>query len=262
MTFHPPRLCSPADPVLLLSFFLLSSWYSSTSTCRRPSQLDEETLELLHYGPTSAFQHLPEPQDGRDLSLSPAASQSVGSLPAFSPHALFDAASAGPLDWRRHLPRDDDALDDWDEPLHDSLLALFFCYFNPWCWWCDEEAFRRDMAACLGSSLPSPPTRLSGYSPLLHNAILALACALSDDRRAKESSAPKSLARQAKAFVEDEGERPTLSTLQGLLLVGSFHSGNRLQGLGYIYSGIAFRMSQTRTSTSPSLLETSTIDLG
>lgn len=248
--------------MLFLSFFLLSSWYSSISTCRRPSQLDEETLELLHYGPTSAFQHLPEPQDGRDLSLSPAASQSVGSLPAFSPHALFDAASAGPLDWRRHLPRDDDALDDWDEPLHDSLLALFFCYFNPWCWWCDEEAFRRDMAACLGSSLPSPPTRLSGYSPLLHNAILALACALSDDRRAKDSSAPKSLARQAKAFVEDEGERPTLSTLQGLLLVGSFHSGNRLQGLGYIYSGIAFRMSQTRTSTSPSLLETSTIDLG
>ncbi|GAA5899523.1 hypothetical protein JCM8208_000581 [Rhodotorula glutinis] len=202
-------------------------------------KLDEETLELLQYGPTSAFQHLPEPQDGRDLSLSPAAS-----LPAFSPHALFDTASAGPLDWRRHLPHDDD-LEDWDEPLHDSLLALFFCFFNPWCWWCDEEAFRRDMAICLGSSLPSPPTRLSGYSPLLHNAILALACALSDDQRAKESGAAKSLARQAKALVEEEGERPTLSTLQGLLLVGSFHSGNRLQGLGYLYSGVGFRMSQT-----------------
>lgn len=36
-----------------------------------------------------------------------------------------------------------------------------------------------------------------------------------------------------------------LSTLQGLLLLGSYHSGNGLQGLGYLYSGIAFRMCHT-----------------
>ena len=114
----------------------------------------------MQYGPTSAFQHLPEP-DGRDLSLSPASS-----LPAFSPHAVFDTTTAGPLDWRRHLPRDDD-LKDWDEALHDSLLALFFTYFNSWCWWVDETAFRHDLAVCLGggSSASTPPRCLLYTSP-------------------------------------------------------------------------------------------------
>ncbi|GJN93253.1 hypothetical protein Rhopal_006300-T1 [Rhodotorula paludigena] len=147
----------------------------------------------------------------------------------------------GPVDWRRHLPPE---LAEWDEELHEDLLARFFAYFNTWCLWVDEDSFRRDLALCLSSN-PLAPSRTSFYSPLLHNAIIALACALSNDTRVSDRSAARACAARAKALLEDEGERPQLSTQQGLLLVGSYHSGNSLQGLGYLYSGIGFRMSQT-----------------
>lgn len=151
---------------------------------------------------------------------------------------------SGPVDWRRHLPPE---LAEWDEELHEDLLARFFTYFNIWCLWVDEDSFRRDLALCLSSN-PLAPPRTSFYSPLLHNAIIALACALSNDPRVSDRLAARACAARAKALLEDEGERPQLSTQQGLLVVGSYHSGNSLQGLGYLYSGIGFRMSQTRES--------------
>lgn len=117
-----------------------------------------------------------------------------------------------------------------------------------WCWWVDETAFRHDLAVCLGagSSASSPP-RTSNFSPLLHNALLSLACSFSDDPRifSDKAAISDALAAQAKSELEREGERPTLATLQGLLLIGSHGSGSGRQGIGYIYSGIAFRMLHT-----------------
>lgn len=116
-----------------------------------------------------------------------------------------------------------------------------------WCYWVDEYAFRQDLAVCLSaSSSSSPPPRTSNYSPLLHNALLSLACSFSDDPRILSNRATSdALAARAKSEMEREGERPTLATLQGLALIGSHGSGSGRQGIGYIYSGIAFRMLHT-----------------
>ena len=95
-------------------------------------------------------------------------------------------------------------------------------------------------------SLPPPRSRTSYYSPVLHNAILAVACELSDDPRAgnKEVGATLLRASQHELFVE--GDRPTLSTVQGVLLIGHYFTCIGKHGLGYFYTGIAIRMCHTR----------------
>ncbi|GAA5984765.1 hypothetical protein JCM10908_003494 [Rhodotorula pacifica] len=215
-------------------------------------KLDEETCEFLQYGPTSAFQHLGEPSgmptspgsaDDARLSRSPVASlpRTVGSFL----DGRSSSTPSGPLEWSRYLPGH--LAREWDESLHDDLLKRFFTYFNSWCYWVDETAFRHDLALCLCASSSSSPPRTSNYSPLLHNALLSLAVSFSDDPRilSDKTALSEALATRAKSEIEREGERPTLATLQGLLLIGSHGSGSGRQGLGYIYSGIALRMLHT-----------------
>ncbi|GAA6023162.1 hypothetical protein JCM10207_005747 [Rhodosporidiobolus poonsookiae] len=219
-------------------------------------KLDEETSEFLAYGPTSAFQHLPTaspPPNSTMLATSPTSSfadlehrpslggESASLHTALSPPPLPEVPT-GPFDWNKNLPDD---LDGWDEELHDELLERFFLYFNGWCLFVHEGAFRRDMACCLAKSVPSPPIRLSNYSPLLHCAILAIACSFKDDPRLADGTSSEKLAKKAKAAMEDEAERPMLSALRGLLLLGSWHTGAAKIGLAYVYAGIAIRMSQT-----------------
>jgi len=57
--------------------------------------------------------------------------------------------------------------------------------------------------------------------------------------------ASKALIRAAKDRIDEEGERPSIATLRGLLLLGSWHSGRGYQGLGNLYAGMGLRMSQT-----------------
>lgn len=101
------------------------------------------------------------------------------------------------------------------------------------------------MHACLSLTPGSGPTRTSHYSPVLHNALLASACQLSDDIRANDSVAAALLrASQHELFIE--GDRPTLSTIQGVLLIANYFTCIGKHGLGYFYAGIALRMCNTR----------------
>lgn len=221
-------------------------------------KLDDDTGELRFYGPTSAFRHLPEPPSASQPSptSTPASPQSFPS----SSNTLFGSLSSdiqtagspsagnisaeptrpiGEIDWGRNLPEIPGGL---DEDLHDLLLELFFTYFCSWCCWTDPVLFRRDLAVCCSDH---PSTRTSFYSPLLHNAVLSLAATFSDDARITENDAGAIFATKAKALIEDEAERPMLSTVQGLMLLGSYHSGSAKHGLGWLYSGMGLRMSTT-----------------
>jgi hypothetical protein len=86
--------------------------------------------------------------------------------------------------------------------------------------------------------------RTSHYSPVLHNAILAIACEYSDDPRASNEEVGALLLRAAQHELFAEGDRPSLSTVQGTLLMGQYFMCNGKHGLGYFYAGIALRMSQ------------------
>ncbi|GAA5963919.1 hypothetical protein JCM3765_006053 [Sporobolomyces pararoseus] len=201
-------------------------------------KLDEETLQFTNYGPTSAFQHLPEPPASR-TSASPLEANDFSPSPIPS-SILSESLAETPIRWDRYLP----PLDGWDEELHDKLLGLFFSYFNNWCMWVEEDSFRRDLRSVLSFEATHSTSRTSNYSPLLHLVILAIACSYSDDQRTSQTVS-ELLVTAAKSHLDGEGERPTIASLRGLLLLGSWHSGNGLQGLGNLYSGIGFRMSQT-----------------
>ncbi|GAA5982315.1 hypothetical protein JCM5350_006141 [Sporobolomyces pararoseus] len=201
-------------------------------------KLDEETLQFTNYGPTSAFQHLPEPPTSR-LSASPLGENDFSPSPVPS-SGLSESLAETPIHWDKFLP----PLDDWNEELHDKLLELFFSYFNNWCCWVQQKLFRRDLKSVLSFDATHSTSRTSNYSPLLHLVILAIACSYSDDDRTSHTVS-QLLVTAAKSHLDEEGERPTIASLRGLLLLGSWHSGNGLQGLGNLYSGIGFRMSQT-----------------
>jgi hypothetical protein len=75
------------------------------------------------------------------------------------------------------------------------------------------------------------------YSPMLHNALMSLATAFSDDPRIRDLSSRQYFARKAKTYMEAECHRPNISVLHALSILGSFHSSQGEQTLGYVYFG-------------------------
>lgn len=83
---------------------------------------------------------------------------------------------------------------------------------------------------------------------MLHNAVIALATAFSDDPRVRDMNFRQYFARKAKSYFEDECRQPNISVVHALSILGSFHSSQGDQTLGYIYFGMAGRTSQARES--------------
>ncbi|EPQ54782.1 hypothetical protein GLOTRDRAFT_77517, partial [Gloeophyllum trabeum ATCC 11539] len=106
------------------------------------------------------------------------------------------------------------------------------------------ELFLRDMYVFLSVSETEPPPKTAHYSPMLHNALLALALAFSDKPHLRDVETRRRFAAQAKKDIETECERPNISVVHALSLIGSFHSTQGEQTLGYMYFGMSSRMSQ------------------
>ncbi|EJT98056.1 hypothetical protein DACRYDRAFT_101988 [Dacryopinax primogenitus] len=151
-----------------------------------------------------------------------------------------------PPTWARNLPWDIRI----DRTEHDKLVNLCFKYFTSWTvrvwptlFWRDLEALsaQDEERAARGEELD--PQRTAQYSPLLHNAILALATAWSDDPVLSSPEVRDKFARRAKVCIDIEASKPTLSTLHGLTILSSYYSGKGDQGLGWMYFGTAVRLS-------------------
>jgi hypothetical protein len=72
---------------------------------------------------------------------------------------------------------------------------------------------------------------------MLHNALLALATAFSDDPHIRDLKTRQYFARRAKSYIETECHQPTISAMHALSFIGSFHSSLGDQTLGYLYFG-------------------------
>lgn len=203
-------------------------------------KIDDDTGELRQYGPTSAFMHLPEPSGS---SSSASNTLSATSLGTSSPYSISspEYSTSADFDWSRNLP----VIDGFNRDVHDELVHMFFAYFNSWCYWVEPTLFKRDMSACLSFSAISSLARTSQYSGLLHNAILSLAANYSDHSCLGPNDRGAVFASEAKRAIDSEAESPMLSTVVGLMLLGSYHSGTARHGLGYMYAGMGLRMSQT-----------------
>lgn len=71
---------------------------------------------------------------------------------------------------------------------------------------------------------------------------------LSTDPRTNEDSLEGFL-KHALNLIPEEGDRPMLSTVQGIILLGNAETCCGRPGLGYLFGGIAIRMSTTRKPT-------------
>ena len=91
---------------------------------------------------------------------------------------------------------------------------------------------------------PSQPTpKTPHYSPMLHNALVALALALLDEPY-NDFKIRQVYASRAKSFIEAECRKPNLSVVHALSVLASFHCSHGDQTLGYMYFGMSARMSQ------------------
>jgi hypothetical protein len=72
---------------------------------------------------------------------------------------------------------------------------------------------------------------------MLHNALIALATAFSDDPRVRDIQFRQFFARKAKSYIDTECHRPNISVVNALSILGSFHSSLGDQTLGYLYFG-------------------------
>lgn len=189
--------------------------------------VENETGDFQVYGPTSAFRHLSISQHTR---TSPTEGSS---MPGF----------------RRFLPQDVDLT----EEEHELALDRFFRYYAAWG---ESPAasrntanlssgerthpvlFRQDMHLALYTS---PPSKTPHYSPMLHNAILAIALAFSDNPVLRRTETRSRFAHEAKQCVEQEGTSPTVATVQALLHIASYHSTAAEHNLGWAFGGMALR---------------------
>jgi hypothetical protein len=174
-----------------------------------------------------------------------------------SPSAVAEDDEDDQYDWREMLPHDIEL----SRTEHDTLLDTFFKFFSSWCYRTIPDLFLRDMRRYLegtrtitiNDNPQSSPSfqkpAASGpktvhYSPMLHNAILAIALAYSDDPVLSSKSTRQRCIEQAKSTLELECSRPSLSCVQALAYIASFYSGEGEQTLGYLYFGMSIRMSQ------------------
>ena len=158
------------------------------------------------------------------------------------------------LDWSRYLPPN--VL--LDRPSHDRFvtylpthmppivhylfnraLDLLFKFFSSWCLRIIPALFLRDMYRALCIPPSQIPPKTPHYSPMLHNALIALALAFLDEPF-KDLKTRQIYATTAKSFIEAECRKPNLSVVHALSVLASFHSSQGDQTLGYMYFGMSY----------------------
>lgn len=132
------------------------------------------------------------------------------------------------------------------EALEEHLLALYWTWQHPFFTLFCRSIFLRDREIARASG--SMATRSKHFSPLLLNAILAHAAHLSSRPEVRTNPSDPATAgnryfRTARKLLEVECESPSMTTVQALALMGSREAGcGRDVGLGWLYSGMSFRM--------------------
>nr|XP_019045956.1 hypothetical protein I302_04696 [Kwoniella bestiolae CBS 10118]OCF24886.1 hypothetical protein I302_04696 [Kwoniella bestiolae CBS 10118] len=175
--------------------------------------------EICHFGPTSPFAYLP------DLEMMQSNIVNVDS----QLDTVYDTTR-----WKAFLPPNLNI--SWFE--HQQLLDAFTRYFACWVYAIDIDKFQQDMHRLGGI------TRSDYYSPLLHNALLAMSCRFvpNPDR---PFNAAAILRQHALSFYQEELENPVVATVNGLMLLASLHTEQRQTNSGAAYFATAVQTAIT-----------------
>lgn len=131
--------------------------------------------------------------------------------------------------------------------LSSRALDLLFKFFTSWCLRIVPALFCRDMYRALCVPRSQPPPKTPHYSPMLHNALVALALAFLDEPELRDLKARQYFANTAKSFIEAECEKPNISVVHALSILASYHSSQGDQTLGYMYFGMCNCILQLHT---------------
>ena len=96
----------------------------------------------------------------------------------------------------------------------------------------------KSILANIATEAPDPKPQINHYGPMLHNIIMAIALAFSDEVHLRERSLRDKFVFQGKTSLDAECQKPTLSTVQSLDLLSSYYSGMGDQTLGFMYFGL------------------------
>lgn len=131
-------------------------------------------------------------------------------------------------------------VDDFVDPdLEEHLIKLYFCWEDPSIHFVREDVFYRERQRCKSEGGTSKL-----YSEVLVNAMCAVGASLTPRRC---EGLPESLvdffASRARALLDVELDAPTLSTVQSLGILSGVESIRTLDARGWLYSGMAVRLS-------------------
>ena len=116
-------------------------------------------------------------------------------------------------------------------------LDILFRYCTSFCLRIIPDLFLKAMYRVLSVPRSQEAPKTAHYSPMLHNAIVALALAFSDDPRFRDLKARQYFIDAAKNCMESECQKPTLAVVQALSFLGTFYGSQGDQGLGFMYFG-------------------------
>ncbi|EAU83894.2 hypothetical protein CC1G_11988 [Coprinopsis cinerea okayama7 len=202
-----------------------------------PFQLEEGSL--MTFGSTSVFRFRPVVLNNVP-SRFPAIMENPKDTYVLLVEGVDRSCYNPNFDWARYLP----SVVPLDRMQHDKALDLTFKFATSWCLRIIPGLFCRDMYRALSVPRSQPPPKTAHYSPMLHNALVALALSLLDEPAFRDLKTRKYFADEAKKYIDSECSQPNLCTVSALSTLGTFHSSQGEQTLGFMYFGMAARISQ------------------
>ncbi|EDR01153.1 uncharacterized protein LACBIDRAFT_312485 [Laccaria bicolor S238N-H82] len=200
----------------------------------------EEGGFLLAHGNTAVFRFVQVPLPVEGPSRFPAIAENPDATYILLADGVDDSHYNPNFDWSRHLPSN--VL--LDRRSHDKALDLLFKFFTSWCLRIVPALFLRDMYRALAVPRSHTPPKTPHYSPMLHNALVALGTAFLDDPNIRDLKSRRCFADTAKCYLEVECQKPQLSVVHALDFLAAFHASQGDQTLGFLYFGMSARMGQ------------------
>ncbi|KAJ7583168.1 hypothetical protein C8J56DRAFT_790809 [Mycena floridula] len=197
--------------------------------------------DLIYYNLVSPFRFVEKSDSSSGISRFPEIAQNPNLCYVLVVNSADLNYHNPDFDWSRHLPPEVPL----DRETHDDILDKLFKFFTCWTLRIVPALFLRDMYRALSVPRSQTPPRTSHYSPMLHNSLLAVATAFSDDPRVRDMRARVYFVAKAKHLMEeDSAKSPNIAFVHALSMLASFYSSSGDEMLGYLTFGTSVRVSQ------------------
>lgn len=196
-----------------------------------------EEDNIVFYGAASPFADLEAPERPKPrLPATEGFQHSTSRMHHIRPlHELEGPPERDSINWDKYLPKNDEGKCLITRDEHDQAIDPFFRFFTSWGLRIIPHFFLRDLAIAVDA--PDPKPQINHYSPFLHNVLVGISLAFSDNVALRERRLRDRFISEGKSKIDEECQRPTLSTVQALALLSSYYSGMGEQTLGFMYFG-------------------------